>query len=271
MLHIIWDLDGTLIDSQREIIYNLELAIQDAGIKAPEQIKQIKIGPTIDVILSELFPENKKNEIISNFRNRYDNSSFNMTKPFDRIECIISDTEHFTHHIITNKPDFATKRILEKLEWINKFRSITTPYSFNNHQEKKRSKTELFAKVIAEYGGSNSLFIGIGDMKADCIAAKENHIPALGVLWGTGTREELIGVSDCLFADAQQLGDFLHIEAGTFYSEANQAHLRAVLPHFKAECISEHELIEEGDEEDLVYRVEDRRIDILQYGGHYHE
>jgi phosphoglycolate phosphatase len=211
MMHIIWDLDGTLIDSQREIIYNLELAIQDAGIEVPEQIKQIKIGPTIDVILSEMFPDNKKNEIISNFRNRYDNSDFDMTKPFDGIACIISDTENFIHHIITNKPDFATKRILDKLGWTNKIESIATPYSiFHNNQEKKRPKTELFAKVIAEYGGSNPLFIGIGDMKADCIAATENHIPAIGVLWGTGTREELADYCDNIFNDANELQQFLY-------------------------------------------------------------
>jgi phosphoglycolate phosphatase len=213
MLHIIWDLDGTLIDSEKEIVYTLELAISDAGLNTSTCIKPFRIGPSLDVMLREAFPvglftDERIKEIISCFRTRYDASNYDMTRPFPGIETIISDNQRYMHHIITNKPSFATKRIFEKLMWSDKITSITSPMTID---ARKQTKTELFAKVIAEYGGSNSLFIGIGDMKADCIAAKENHIMAIGVLWGTGTREELIGVSDCLFADTRQLGDYLQI------------------------------------------------------------
>ena len=94
---------------------------------------------------------------------------------------------------MTNKPDLATNRIIEKLGWKNYFASIITPYSFvKSPDDKRKSKAELFAICMADY--PDEKFVGIGDMDTDAKAALANNIPAIGVLWGTGTREEL---ADC--------------------------------------------------------------------------
>jgi phosphoglycolate phosphatase len=209
MLRIIWDLDGTVIDSEQEVLYHLELALYDFGIDMSDSIKPIRTGPTIDMILMEAFPhkiftEKKLTDIISNFRRRYDNCDFYMTKDFNGIKEIIFDTKNFSHHIITNKPELATKRILEKLGWTDKIISISSPVPMKNKEQKK----DLFSKVINKYGNGKR-FIGIGDMKTDCIAANDNHIPAVGVLWGSGTLEELIDCSDYLFDDVMELHNFL--------------------------------------------------------------
>jgi phosphoglycolate phosphatase-like HAD superfamily hydrolase len=56
MCHILWDLDGTLIDSSKEIIACLELAIEKSDLELSRQIKPFIIGPTIDLVLKEAFP-----------------------------------------------------------------------------------------------------------------------------------------------------------------------------------------------------------------------
>jgi phosphoglycolate phosphatase len=212
MLNLIWDLDGTLIDSQDEILYYLKLALKDSSLKITDQIKPIRTGPPIDIMLKESFPvdilsDDKITEILLNFRKRYDSSGFTMTKPFDGIDIIISDTDNFVHHIVTNKPHTASQSILNKLGWTGKISSLKTPI-INTNQRK--SKTELFSELITESGADISSFIGIGDMKSDCFAARDNNITTVGVLWGSGTREELSGCCDCLFEDTKQLHDFLY-------------------------------------------------------------
>jgi len=209
---LIWDLDGTLIDSQGEILYHLELALKDSHMSMTDQIKPIRTGPPIDIMLKESFPadmitDEKIAEILSHFRRRYDTSGFTMTPPFDGIDTIISDTTNFVHHIITNKPHNASQGIINKLGWTDKISSLKTPV-VNSSQRK--SKTELFLELITESGADISSFLGIGDMKADCLAARDNKITAVGVLWGSGTREELSGCSDYLCEDTKQLHDFLH-------------------------------------------------------------
>jgi phosphoglycolate phosphatase len=210
--HLIWDLDGTLIDSQKEVLYHLELALKDSSLNMTDQIKPIRTGPPIDIMLRESFPADmltneKMAEILFHFRERYDTSDYIMTEPFDGINEIISDTTHFIHHIVTNKPEYASRRIIKKKEWDDKITYLKTPSDKINQN---KSKTILFSELIAESNCDTSMFIGIGDMKSDCIAARENNIVSVGVLWGSGTREELSDYCDYLFDDAKQLRDYLY-------------------------------------------------------------
>jgi phosphoglycolate phosphatase len=211
LLNLIWDLDGTLIDSQEEILYHLEFALKKASLNMADQIKPIRTGPPIDIMLKESFPaemltEKKLNEVILHYRERYDNSCFIMTNPFNGIEEIISDIINFTHHIVTNKPNPASGRIIKKMGWGDKVATLKTQ---SERPEQRKSKSDFFAELISELDGDSSSFIGIGDMKTDCLAAKDNNITAVGVLWGSGTREELSDCCDYLFEDTKQLHDFL--------------------------------------------------------------
>lgn len=194
-LHIIWDLDGTLINSENEVLEALVRSVRECGLSEEEQKAPFRVGPTIDKILDASFDDSiltaeKKTAVVAAFRTNYDNCGFNNTLPYEGIEGILKDTR-FVHHIVTNKPDFATNRIIEKLCWKEYFASVITPYSFiKSPDDKRKSKAELFALCMAEY--PDERFIGIGDMDTDARAAIENGIPAIGVLWGTGTKEELL-------------------------------------------------------------------------------
>ena len=193
-LHLIWDLDGTLINSEQEVLEALIKSVRMAGLTEQEQIAPFRVGPTIDKILEasfspEILTSEKKKEIVALFRNNYDNCGFNNTPSFEGIEDILKD-KRYIHHIVTNKPDLATNRIIEKLGWKGYFSSIITPYSFmKTPDDKRKSKAELFAICMNEY--PENKFVGIGDMDTDAKAAIANNITAVGVLWGTGTCEEL--------------------------------------------------------------------------------
>ncbi|MCR4925237.1 MAG: HAD family hydrolase [Clostridiales bacterium] len=198
-LHVIWDLDGTLINSESEVLQALIKSVREVGLTESDQRAPFRVGPTIDKILDEAFDEKllsseKKSAIVKIFRNRYDNCGFNNTLPFDGVEKILKDAR-FIHHIVTNKPDLATNRILERLGWRTFFESVITPYSFmKTPSDSKKSKTELFSICMKQYPSEK--FVGVGDMETDAKAAIANNIPAIGVLWGTGTKEELSG---CVF------------------------------------------------------------------------
>jgi len=215
MINIIWDLDGTLIDSEKEVKQSLELALKKSGIDITKKINDFVVGPTIDKIILNAFPNEMitneiLNIIINYFRDIYDNSDFEFTKPYNGIDEIISNTYDFKHHIITNKPDMPTNKILKILKWSKYITSVNTPYTNINIKDEKKTKKELFNEVIINYKKNDSLFIGIGDMKSDCIAAKDNGITAIGVLWGTGTREELEKYSDYIFDNVKQLKNYLY-------------------------------------------------------------
>jgi len=214
MKHLIWDLDGTLIDSEEEILFYLGQALRSVSLSIDDRIKQIRMGPPIDVMLRESFSrdvltDDKISEVVYHFRKNYNSSSFTMTFPFAGIDGIVNDTYNFIHSIITNKPRFASCAIIEKLGWTNKITSLRTPCV---RVGQMKTKDELFSEVISVsvLKNRNSTFIGIGDTKMDCLAARNNDIMSIGVLWGSGTREDLIDNCDFLAENTTQLRDFLY-------------------------------------------------------------
>lgn len=117
-IHIIWDLDGTLIDSAPEIKQVLDISVKEAGFSKIEPVNTFRSGPPLDKVLeymygNKLAEENIK-QIVSVFRKNYDNCGFYHTPGFNGIEEILTN-KSFVHHIITNKPDLATNRIVKKI------------------------------------------------------------------------------------------------------------------------------------------------------------
>lgn len=216
MLNIIWDFDGTLIDSSEDIEQCFKVAANEAGLDLSKQISQFVIGPSIEIILRKSFPpgivaEKVVADTIKVFREIYDNSNYEQTKPYPGIELIIQDTVNFKHHIVTNKPDLPTNRIIDKLNWAKYIASVNTPYTkIASSGNSLQSKRDIYTDVMNKYKGTAFTYVGIGDTKTDSIAAKENHITAVGVSWGFGDKDELREHSDYVFDDTQQLRCFLY-------------------------------------------------------------
>ena len=212
MRHLIWDLDGTLVDSSADIEQSLELAIGLAGIDIRKKTRAFIIGPPLETIIREAFQmEALASYAIENavraFRNIYDNSNFSNTIPFPGVESLIMDSENFVHHLVTNKPDYPSKRILEKLSWTNYIASVNTPSTILGRQ---RSKIEIFNELIEELCVEKSSIVGIGDTKNDCLAARENGIVSIGVLWGSGTLVDMEQSCDYLVENCDQLCKLLY-------------------------------------------------------------
>ncbi len=210
MLNLIWDLDGTLINSEDEVYDSIVKAIADNGLDAKKAVSPLRVGPTIDVLLRTSFSEDYMTEeklagVIKSFRKIYDNSDFDKTPAFDGIREIIENNK-FNHYVLTNKPDFPSKRILRKLGFDSFVKRLVTPYTFGT--EKKLAKPELFKRLIEEEKLDVNSTFGIGDMQTDEKAAHSAGIKALGVLWGTGTKEELSGCDE-VFGSVGELKEFL--------------------------------------------------------------
>lgn len=208
-LHLIWDLDGTLINSEPEIKETVKKALLNNNIDLSSATKPLRIGPPLPKMLRAAFSEDVLSDdvlanVVKDFRQIYDNSDYTLTVAFSGIDDVICD-KSFCHHIVTNKPDLATNRIVKKLGWTDNIIDVLTSSTFNE----PKTKTELFA--LCANKNPNCKFVGIGDMAPDCVASKNNNMTTIGVRWGTGTKEELESVNcDYIVNTADELLNLLN-------------------------------------------------------------
>lgn len=209
-LTIIWDMDGTLIDSAPEIIATIRKALLKNGIDPDTLVSPLRIGPPVNQIIRNSFPEYILSEevlvnVVNDFRQIYDSSTYDSTTIFSGIEDILSNTANYIHIVITNKPEIATKRIIHFKGWDSYISEVLTPTSFTANKK----KTELFRIFRETHPHTDP--VCIGDMQLDCICAKGINARTIGVLWGTGTKEELSKVEcDYIVNTSTQLSNILH-------------------------------------------------------------
>ena len=117
--HIIFDLDGTLIDSAKGIYNAFVQSCEKVGL-IPTSLEKFKkyIGPPIQIIAKNLFENANQEEIDKlekEFRKLYDKSGFLEYKVYDgadRIIRILSEEKSILMSIVTNKPTLLASRII---------------------------------------------------------------------------------------------------------------------------------------------------------------
>ncbi|HNX21060.1 MAG TPA: HAD hydrolase-like protein [Bacteroidales bacterium] len=206
-------MDGTLVDSQQEVFRTIEKSLKRVGVSIDNAQNPLRIGPPVKEIIRTSFPESilseeKLDETVKAFRQIYDSSMFVDTVPFPGIDEMIR-CDNFIHHVITNKPDFATRRIMEMKGWTGFIKNVLSPDTLQCEFGRVLKKLELFQFFKDQYPAFKAL--GIGDMAGDVQCANAVGYESVGVLWGTGTWDELVRAgANFIVSDVNGLIDMLN-------------------------------------------------------------
>ena len=100
--------------------------------------------------------------------------------------------------VCTSKPEVFATRIVAHLG----FHGVERVYGADL-AGKLDDKSNLLAHVIRSERLDPALCIMVGDRHHDVRAARANGVRAAGVLWGYGSREELVGAHRLLSAPAE--------------------------------------------------------------------
>ena len=169
-------MDGTLLDTAPGILKSLYKAIIKSGCNVnPEKITAGLIGYKIAEIIDILklgVNEEKKSEIIKNFRKIYDSNAADGVNWYGFSYRFISDLikNNKPIFIATNKPKQATDLIIKTLE-INFAKDIFYP---DKYKDKTLDKKGMVTEIIAKYQLNPSDTVVIGDTDIDLRAAREN-------------------------------------------------------------------------------------------------
>lgn len=188
--NIIFDLDGTLIDSSRDIMDCLKQAYSMANVKEGLTISKKIMGPPIREMIKKITPDLSDkdiNGIVQNFRSLYDNSDLHKTTAYEGVHDLLKSLKDNKRELflITNKPSLPTKKILDTLK-LNYFRDIVT-YDLTG-----ADKGMMIRALIEKWNLERPQTVMVGDSTADIIAAKDNNILSVGILYGYSGEKDIM-------------------------------------------------------------------------------
>jgi len=115
--HIIFDLDGTLIDSKNEILKTYRLVFNEVPPATMPDLEKLNYGLTIFDLLKGIYVEDDDKIVKAKtlFSSVYDHSDFAETNLYEGVYETLSALKHegYEMHIATNKRYVPTTRILE--------------------------------------------------------------------------------------------------------------------------------------------------------------
>ena len=188
---IIFDLDGTLVDSKQAIAKGINLALQQQGIcrKAKEEIYSY-IGTGVDDLINKsLGPQNqgllqKTKAIYEN----YMNSSSNNILLYPGVREILDCFKDKTKVVITNRKKAFARWPLEKMGIIDYFADIV---GADDVACMKPSPCPL-DYALDKFKADKQKTIIVGDMDIDILAGKRAGILTCAVTYGIGRRQDII-------------------------------------------------------------------------------
>ena len=186
--NILFDLDGTLIDSAPGIESSFYIAyLKVYNTACPKNITTF-IGPPIDQVLTTVNGETNLeiiNRFVDAFKQHYDNEGYKNSKLYDDVESVLEVLlkNKLNVFIATNKRVKPTKLILEYLSIGKYFNEIYCP---DMEEFKFKNKIELVAHILKNNPLELSETIMIGDTIHDGLAAEENKLDFVLVEYGYG-------------------------------------------------------------------------------------
>ena len=191
-MRLIFDLDGTLVDSHPGIQYALQQAVKKLYPWLNVNTLKFKVGPPIRSMFEGVFPKvtaTELDQLVVAFREVYDKNAWKMTNLYQNVRetLAIFYTKGIPCYIVTNKPEMATSRILAHLEIAQFFVSVISP---DSRQIAFQNKEQMIRHLLTQHNISPSVAVYIGDSADDLLAAESCGLEFIGVEYGYGSLPE---------------------------------------------------------------------------------
>ena len=190
---IIFDLDGTLVDSLTDITNAVNYAVKPIGMggQSEDMIRPL-VGGGISGLLSQLVVESNTvflGEAVERFISYYSEHTADHTSAYPGVDEVLRQFSGYYMGLISNKREQLVKKILSELGLDPYFGQI---YGSDSAEEKKPSPVPII-KMMESFGVTAGEAMIVGDGEADIGAGKAAGITTVSVTYGYRTKEQLSG------------------------------------------------------------------------------
>lgn len=191
--NLLFDLDGTVIDSADEILKCLRHSLIANGLPADQNgLRRELIGPPVSEILNAAgIDRSRIPGIIKTFRSSYDHDQHDVSRLYPDARRTLKVLRQSGKRlcVVTNKPLLPTLRVLRMFDLEGCFERVYTinfPLGFKN-------KADIVKFVFSEGKLSKSDSCLIGDTFGDHQAASLNGIRFVAALYGYCSKKAELG------------------------------------------------------------------------------
>jgi len=188
----LFDLDGTLIDSEVGILAGIRHSMAAVGAEPPDHgTMRSWIGPPLRVSFGGVLNGDveRVEAAVAAYTERFHDVGWSEHRVYDGIPELIAGLAERGHSlaVVTSKTRSHAERIIEHLPFGKAFERVYAPGPESAHSE----KAAMVAAALADFGHVESETFMIGDRRYDMEGAVANTVRGIGVLWGFGDRAEL--------------------------------------------------------------------------------
>jgi len=197
---LIFDLDGTLIDTGRDIANAMNLTLSHYNCPQIKEDRCIElVGDGIIKLVSRAFGEVKHNDInykfdsefldpaVDLYRQIYHEHMFDTTKPYSGTVEVLTSLKNNKLAVISNKDYKYTLEILQYFKLDQYFQIILGGDSL----EYKKPHPEPLLHVMEKLNSSPEETMMIGDTDKDIRSGKAANVTTCAALYGMRSEEEL--------------------------------------------------------------------------------
>jgi phosphoglycolate phosphatase len=190
---IYFDLDGTLTDPKPGITRSIQYALQklDHPTMPTEDELTWCIGPPLRASFVRLLgAETSADLAVSYYRERFSDVGLYENGVYDGIGDVLTALCASGHRLFvaTSKPHVFAERIIDHFGLRDHFERV-----FGSELDGTRvDKSHLLEYALKEVSVDPAKTLMIGDRSHDMVGAKNNGMKGIGVLYGYGSRDELL-------------------------------------------------------------------------------
>ncbi|MEO6690166.1 MAG: HAD hydrolase-like protein [Dokdonella sp.] len=212
----LFDLDGTLIDSEIGIVGSIEYALQKLGATIPPRdVLRSWIGPPLRATFPLVLGDDAATieQAVAFYRERFSSIGWREHAVYPGVADVIKAlaAQGGTLAVVTTKPDLYADRIVASLPFGAHFKRV---YAADAHSANSE-KAAMIARALVDFDVQPDYAVMIGDRHFDMQGAHANHVHAIGVAWGFGSADELREAgADAIAAHPAELLHLLRAASG---------------------------------------------------------
>jgi phosphoglycolate phosphatase len=187
---IVFDLDGTLVDTAPDLIAALNVVLRKEGFpELPLATARNLIGGGARKLIERGLEADGRNctvaeidRMMKDFIAYYADHIADLSRPFEGLEGALDElaANGAAFAVCTNKLEWLSKLLMDRLELSQRFKAICGADTFGI----AKPDPSFLRQTVARAGGSMASTIMVGDAGTDIGVARRANVPVIGVTFG---------------------------------------------------------------------------------------